>query len=118
MTKRTDKEHTDSVTKSSEKPKNKGGRPPGKWTEEQKFNRDARKRVRTLTSIAEAHIQSAMEDIDAAKAVMQIIKTTHDIHSSLFGDKKPSIAVQINNESGKTNADEVVKILKKKHKDL
>lgn len=104
--------------KNSTAPVNKGGRPPGKMTEEAKFARDTRHRVRQLSKITEAHMTNAMEDLDAAKVVCTLIKATHDIQSTLFDNKSPNVAVQINNNGEKSNTEEVLKILKQKHKEL
>lgn len=99
---------------------NKGGRPPGKMTEEAKFARDTRHRVRQLTKISEAHLPNALTDLDTAKTVCTLIRATHEIHSSLFNGKSPNVAVQINNNNNgeKTNTEEVLKILQKKHKEI
>lgn len=106
-------------TKTTKTAKKAVGRPAGKMDDKAKYVRDCRDGVRKLKKIVDAHMPQALENLDAAKVVTQIIKTTHDINTSLIKDteiKDPQVAIQVNNNNVTT--DEVIEILKKKHKDL
>lgn len=119
-TKETVKEPTNNVKKNPPAQVNKGGRPPGKMDDRSKYIRDCRDGVRKLRRITEAHMPKALEDLDTAKVVCQLIKTAHEINTSLYKDadqNDPQVAIQINNNNT-ANTDEVVKILKKRHKAL
>lgn len=112
------------VKKPAKKPPasvNKGGRPTGPMSDRAKYIRDTRDGVRKLKKITQAHLNAALTDLDTAKTVCTLIRATHELNTCLYKDHEANnvaVAVQINNNGEKTNTEEVLKILQKKHKEI